>query len=180
MKKLKESKGLLHLYYGDGAGKTTAAIGLAVRAAGHGKHVLVVQFLKEATSGEVTALQKLGHVDVITGQNVPGFVFQMNETEKRELRQNMQQHWQAAVTACQINDYALLVLDEVLDAIALGMLSENQLLSFLEKRPETLEVVLTGHEEYPLFLEKADYVTEMKKHKHPYEKGVLARKGIEW
>lgn len=168
-------QGLVHLYAGDGKGKTTAAMGLALRALGNKKRVTVVQFLKGMPSGEADLLHQLG-ATVYRAENITKFVFQMTEREKIEAKAAYTQLLQQA--ACQPTD--LLVLDEACAACALEMVDVQMLKDVIQKRPEGLELVLTGRDPAQWMIEAADYYTEMCCRKHPYEKGIAARKGIEF
>jgi len=165
---------------GEGKGKTTAAVGLAARAAGSGKKVVFGQLLKGQRTGEVASLEALG-VKVIRSDKSMGFVWQMNEEQKEECRAE-QQRLLGEIHDMVINepDTGLLVVDEALDVIALGLIDEQEILGIIEKKPESLEIVFTGHTAPEWLIEKADYVTEMKKIKHPYDQGVKARTAIEY
>ena len=168
-------KGLVHLYWGEGKGKTTAAMGLALRALGGGLRVTVVQFLKSGTSGELEPLRQLG-AQVFSGKGSSKFVFQMTEEEKAICRRTITENLRQALTVpCD-----LLVLDEACAAVQTGMIDEALLREAVLDRPEGREVVLTGRQPAPWMEEAADYSTEMKCHRHPYEQGISARKGIEF
>ena len=167
--------GLLHLYYGDGKGKTTAAMGLALRALGNGKRVVIVQFLKGGKSGEIPLLEQLGAV-VYRGKAGQKFVFQMNEAEKAATCQ-LQNENLAAAMARQAD---LLLLDEAGSAWELGMVDKALLQKAVLLRPAGQECVLTAHAAPQWMLDAADYVTEMKCHRHPYQKGIAARAGVEY
>ena len=167
--------GLLHLYYGDGKGKTTAAMGLALRALGSGKRVVIVQFLKGGQSGEIPLLEKLG-AKIYRGKAGQKFVFQMNEEEKAATRALQDQN----LTAALAEPADLLVLDEAGSAWELGMADPELLQQAVLQRPAGQECVLTAHAPVQWMLDAADYVTEMKCHRHPYQKGIAARKGIEY
>jgi cob(I)alamin adenosyltransferase len=171
----------IHLYYGDGKGKTTAALGLAVRAAGWGKKVVVVQFLKYWKTGELSSLEKLPNVTVISSKCAGGKFFnEMSEEEKTEAKARHDEDLVKAIRLYKSGECELLVLDEAVEAYQLGLLDAEMFESLLHDTPEALELVLTGHKPVKSIIEQADYVTEMKKHKHPYDKGVVARKGIEF
>lgn len=170
-----EHTGLLHLYYGDGKGKTTAAMGLALRALGSGKKVVVLQFLKGSKSGEVPLLEQLG-AKVYRGKAGQKFVFQMNEAEKAETRRLQD----ANLAAAMAEDTDLLVLDEAGSAWELDMVDKELLQKAVLARPAGQECVLTAHAAPQWMLDAADYVTEMKCHRHPYQKGIAARQGIEY
>ncbi|MDD7170707.1 MAG: cob(I)yrinic acid a,c-diamide adenosyltransferase [Faecalibacterium sp.] len=170
-----ERTGLLHLYYGDGKGKTTAAMGLALRALGSGKKVVVLQFLKGGQSGEIPLLEQLG-AKIYRGKAGQKFVFQMNEAEKAATRDLQNRNLAAAMT----EDADLLVLDEAGSAWELDMVDKALLQKAVLARPAAQECVLTAHAAPRWMLDAADYVTEMKCCCHPYQKGIAARKGIEY
>lgn len=168
-------QGLLHLYYGDGKGKTTAAMGLALRAAGHGKRVVIVQFLKGGQSGEVALLEELG-VKIYRGKAGQKFVSQMTEQEKAATRALQTENLRAALA----EKADLLILDEAGSAWELDMVDKNLLQNAVLNRPAALECVLTAHAAPEWMLSAADYITEMTCRRHPYQKGIKAREGIEY
>ena len=168
-------KGLVPLYCGDGKGKTTAAIGLALRALGQGMQVVVVQFLKNGTSGELAPLKKLGAV-VYSGQPGAKFTFQMNAEEKAQATQ--ENNARLAEALQQPSD--LLILDEICAARNSGMVDEALAKQAVLERPQHREVVLTGRNPEAWMVEAADYITEMQPRRHPYEQGIPARRGIEF
>ena len=167
--------GLVHLYYGDGKGKTTAAMGLALRALGSGKRVVIVQFLKGGKSGEIPLLEQLG-AKVYRGKAGQKFVFQMNEAEKAATRALQNQN----LAAARAEPADLLVLDEAGSAWELDMVDKDLLQQAVLQRPAGQECVLTAHAPVQWMLDAADYVTEMQCHRHPYQRGIAARKGIEY
>ena len=168
-------KGFLHLYWGFGKGKTTAVMGLALRALGQGKRVVIVQFLKGGPSGEIPLLERLG-ATVYRGKAGQKFVFQMNEAEKDAARavQN------ANLAAAMAEEADLLILDEAGSAWELDMIDKERLRYAVLQRPEAQECVLTAHAAPQWMLDAADYSTEMKCLRHPFQRGVAARKGIEY
>lgn len=169
---------MLHIYCGDGKGKTTCAMGLAIRAAGHGRKVVVAQFLKSGNSGERVVLSALPTVNCLSVPETMKFTFAMNEQEKAQTRAQMTASFAQAAEAGRESD--LLILDELCGAIATGMVPLEDVLAFLDSRPENLEVVITGRDPAPALQERADYITEMRKIKHPFDRGVSAREGVEW
>lgn len=171
--------GLIHIYCGDGKGKTTAAVGLAVRCAGRGNKVLLVQFLKSRDSGELYSLAKLPDIEVMRGKESKKFTFQMNEEEKHALLIEHNKMFEQVLAKIKNGGYSLLILDEVIGALNAKVFEMPKLIEFLRHKPENLEVVLTGHNPAPELVEIADYVSEMRKVKHPMDKGILAREGIE-
>ena len=160
---------MLQLYWGDGKGKTTAAMGLALRALGHGQRVSVVQFLKDGTSGEISLLRRCG----ATVRACPNakFTWQMTDAEKAEARANN--------NAALAEPFELLVLDEACAACKSGLV-EEQLLKVAAARAKTAEVVFTGREPAEWMQAAADYSTEMRAVRHPYAQGVTAREGVEY
>lgn len=172
-------EGLIHLYVGDGKGKTTAAMGLAVRAKGAGKRVLVAQFLKGQPTSELGPLGTLG-IDVVRTEEMKKFVFQMNEGELSAARADCRAVLDRVRRAVEGREYDLLVLDEAVDAVNVGLIDSKELLSILAGRDANTEVVMTGRNPGEDLVEAADYLTEMTARKHPYQRGVASRKGIEF
>lgn len=170
--------GKVHIYHGDGKGKTTAAMGLCLRAAGQGFAVGVAQFLKDGSSGECRALSGVPGVRLFPFLPHVPFTFAMSEGE----RDNAAAFYRGLLRQCgeEADRLDLLVLDEVLDAVGTGLVPEADLLRFVQQRPAGLELVLTGRGPSPELLALADYVTEMRAVRHPYQQGVSARRGVEW
>jgi len=177
---MKEHTGLSHIYYGDGQGKTTAAFGLAFRCTGCGYRVVIAQFLKSRKTGEVTAAERFQEIRVLRSHPLTKFTFQMNDEERVEVAKNCETLFEDAVALTSDGSVRLLVLDEVIDACAYGLLPMERLMRFLAARPTGLEVAMTGHSLPVELAELADYVSEIKAQKHPYEKGINARHGIEY
>ncbi|MCI7018602.1 MAG: cob(I)yrinic acid a,c-diamide adenosyltransferase [Clostridiales bacterium] len=169
--------GLIHLYCGDGKGKTTAAVGLAVRASGAGKQVIFTQFFKDGSSSEVESLKFLG-IRTFHARTVKGFYRSMNEQQRQQARQDYTALFRQVTAAAQ--DADLLILDEIVSACNRGVVPEELVVDFLRSKPDQLEVVLTGREPSPALMELADYITEMRKLRHPYDRGTAARKGVEY
>ncbi len=172
-------QGLVHIYCGDGKGKTTASVGLAVRVAGAGRKVLFVQFFKDGTSSEIKILKSLEQVEVFVCTTQHGFYKFMNEEQKAAAQRDFTELLKNALAQAQ-NGVDLLVLDEVISTYNYEVIPKEMLLSFLRHKPESLEVVMTGRDPADELVEFADYVTEMKKIKHPFERGVAARYSIEY
>lgn len=173
----------IHIYCGDGKGKTTAAIGLAVRMAGCRGRAVLVRFLKNDDSGEVDALRQIKGITVIPCRKTFGFTWQMTEKQKREAADFYRELFkEASDTAlrCAEEGQTLFVMDEVCAAVRSGLLEKEQILKFLDGCPENLEVVMTGKDPLPEFTERADYISEIRKIRHPFDDGVAARKGIEY
>ena len=175
---MKNETGLIHIYYGDGKGKTTAAFGLALRCAGRGKNVVVAQFLKGGASGELDGVKRFPEITVFRGKPTGKFTFQMNGEEKKATAGQCGDIFHQAVDAA--GDARLLVLDEAVDACAKGFLSMEAVTAFLETKPQALEVVLTGHSLPQALADRADYISHVVKEKHPFDQGVTARADIEF
>lgn len=170
---------MIHIYCGDGKGKTTAAMGLALRAAGRGKAVTIAQFLKGSDSGERYALEAQPHITLLPVPETVKFSFQMNERERQEAGQRFSDLCRQCQARIAAGKTQMVILDEACAAVNTGLLPLEQLLALLDDQSEEIEIILTGRDPHPALLERADYITEMKKIRHPYEKGVRAREGIE-
>ncbi|MEM1520985.1 MAG: cob(I)yrinic acid a,c-diamide adenosyltransferase [Candidatus Korarchaeum sp.] len=169
--------GMIHLYTGEGKGKTTAAFGLALRNVGWGGRVLVIQFLKGIRSGELNAVEKLPNLEVKqygTGRFIIG-----ESADDRDL-ELAREGLEEAREALSSGKYTLVVLDEVNVAVHLGLLEEREVIEAIKGKNPSTEVVLTGRYAPKSFHDLADYVTEFVKVKHPYDKGIGARRGIEY
>jgi len=171
--------GLLQVYTGDGKGKTTAAFGLAFRAYGRGFKVAVVQFMKTWVTGEVQLAETLENFHIKRIDTSPKFTWEMNEAELEELRLEIRKGFDYVRNLLKENKYDLLVLDEINHIIIKEFVSKEEILEFIDSKPDTLEIVMTGRNAPDWLMEKADLVTEMKCIKHPFEKGIPARVGIE-
>ena len=171
--------GLIHLYCGDGKGKTTAAMGLALRSIGRGKKVVFAQFLKDGTSGECQFLSRQEGVTLLAANPVGKFSFAMTEAEKQQTREAIVRMFEEATQYAVRENAFLLVMDEVCAAITCGFLEEEQVISFLQQKPDTLEVALTGRDPSERLQAQADYISEVCKRKHPFDRGIMAREGIE-
>jgi len=176
-----DDRGLMHIYYGTGKGKTTAALGLALRAAGCGKSVVIVQFLKDWKCGELNSLELLPNVTVFRGKASGGtFIHEMSDEQMAETKHIHDENLRNALELHDIGKCDLLILDEAVDAYRLGVLDKEIFIDLLENKPHTLELVVTGHNPDAHLIECADYATEMVKRKHPYDMGVSARRGVEF
>ena len=172
-------QGMIHIYCGDGKGKTTAATGLAVRAAGSGMKVLFARFLKNENSAELCVLDQIPGIEVIHLPKSYGFYNTQSEEEKAETKQMYEELWKYALDRAKNGACDMLVMDEFMAADRYGLIPHEEAIQFLKEKPEGLEVVLTGREPGEELLALADYVTEMRKVKHPFDQGIPARKGIE-
>jgi len=177
---MESQRGLLLINTGPGKGKTTAALGTALRAVGNGMRVLVLQFLKGSWHyGELDAVQTFGS-NFVLKQMGRGFVKVGGaETDPEDIRL-VEAAWAEAREAILSGDWDLVVLDEINYAISYGMLDPAAVADTLRSRPEMVHVILTGRSAHPLLVELADTVTEMREVKHAYQKGILAQRGIEY
>lgn len=175
-----DMRGLVHIYTGNGKGKTTAAVGLGMRAYGRSFKVLMVQFLKGAETGEMNTIAGLHPGFVLhRGKEVKKFTWNMTEEEFKQARDEQQENFKFAVNAAASGEWDLLILDEIMAAISTGMVDLQDVTELIKNRPDRLEVVLTGRNAPEELIELADYVSEIHAVKHPMEKGIPARKGIE-
>lgn len=171
---------MIHVYYGDGKGKTTAAMGLAMRAAGVGKQVVVVQFLKGGSSGEINILHMLPNVTLLRGKSGTKFSFRMNESEKKDTLAVHSENLASALALVKEKKCDMLILDEALGALSTGLLRDDEIRALVEEEQPDVELVFTGRNPPEYLLQAADYITEMKCVRHPYTKGILAREGVEF
>ncbi|MDD2679461.1 MAG: cob(I)yrinic acid a,c-diamide adenosyltransferase [Candidatus Omnitrophica bacterium] len=167
---------MIQVYTGNGKGKTTAALGLALRGAGAGFKVYVCQFLKRGRYCELVSLKKLKNIKV---EQYGAACFLRRTPQKKDLA--LARKGLAAVKkAIASQHYALIVLDEINVALRLGLLSLAEVLDLLKKTPKKIELILTGRSAHPAILKIADLVSEIKEKKHYYKQGVRARKGFEF
>ena len=167
------------LFTGNGKGKTTAAIGMAVRAAGHGQEVCIIQFIKsEGCSGEAKSLGNLPNVTII--QTGRGFVPDRNSAAFKEHRDAAGCGLERAKEALQSGRYDLVCLDEAATAVATGLIEEETLINIIKDAPETMTIVMTGRGATERLIDLADTVTEMNPLKHGYKDGIKAQKGVEF
>lgn len=180
-----QRQGLVLIHTGAGKGKTTAALGTALRAAGNGMRVLVLQFLKGSWHyGELDAAEALetalGPGSFTIRQLGRGFVKVGGaETDPEDLRL-VEEAWEESAAAILSGDYDLIVLDEINYAIGYKMLDPEKVAEVIRRRPPMLHLILTGRNAHPTLVELADTVTEMREVKHAYSKGILAQRGIEF
>jgi cob(I)alamin adenosyltransferase len=174
-------RGLLIVHTGPGKGKTTAALGTALRAVGQGLKVLMVQFIKGSWHyGELDAAKMLGSGRFQILPMGRGFVKVGVEKPDPEDVRLVREAWNFASDKMMSGEYDLVVLDEINYAISYKMLDPEQVVEKLKQRPEMVHVILTGRNAHPLIVEAADLVTEMREVKHPYQKGIPAQRGIEY
>ncbi|MDD3269749.1 MAG: cob(I)yrinic acid a,c-diamide adenosyltransferase [Syntrophomonadaceae bacterium] len=187
---------LLQIYYGDGKGKTTAALGLAMRAAGHGFKVRIIQFMKgNGYSGELASAFKLGiemfqfgrpcpHAELIKNGSMQcddcGQCWISSENITELDRKNIAMAWQLTQESVQGGQIEILILDEILHVLDMELIAKDILMSWLQKLPSNTEIILTGSKVSPELLARADLVSEVRKIKHPFEQDIKARRGIEY
>lgn len=170
------TRGLIQVYTGDGRGKTTAALGLALRAAGQGMKVIIIQFIKgDRTCGE----------HLFTAQYHPFDIIQLNTGDSfaqtlKELRSTTKQSFALAEKTILGGGYDVVILDEIFVAVNKGLVSTDQVLNLMSRKPEPVELILTGRGAPKEIMEQADLVTEMVAIKHPFTKGITARRGMEY
>lgn len=177
---MESRQGFLHLYIGEGKGKTTSAVGMAIRAAGRDWSVLFCQFLKSADTGELKVLS--GLKDRITlfrpSMRHKGFFWDQTPGQREETGADLRQGWSRIEEMVGSQPFDMVVLDEILDAVYLGLIPESQVINLIRKYP--CEWVLTGRTASEVLVNQADYITRMEPVRHPYQKGIRARRGIEY
>lgn len=178
MKEKTQFKGYIQVYTGDGKGKTTAALGLALRAAGYKHKVYIGQFLKGQKYGELLSAKKLSPYITIEQFGRKGFIHVTKDPDEEDIKR-AKRGLKKCLEAMLSRKYRIIILDEINVAVDLNLITEEEVHEFLDKRPEDVEIILTGRYAPPSFLKRADLVTEMKEKKHYYKKGVKAREGIE-
>ena len=169
---------MLQIFCGNVKGKTSAAAGSAVRAAGAGMQVIFVQFLKDGSSSEISQLEKLG-IKVMS-DGCRKFVFHMSEEEKADLRKVQEGLLRAVEKELTEGSADMIILDEFAAAYRLGLLDRELASDLILSHKNKAELILTGRDPDPVFLENADYISQIEAVRHPYEKGIRARKGVEY
>ena len=173
-------KGLIHIYHGDGKGKTTCAVGLSIRALGAGYRVIFAQFLKGGNTSELNILEQLPNLEIIRCEKDYNFTWLLKPEELEALKAEHIELFKMVLHKCQSNDVKILVvLDELCATYELNLIDREMVMGFLKDKSAYVEVVITGRNPVPELLEVADYISEIKKEKHPMDKGIMARKGIE-
>ena len=171
-------RGYVHVYTGSGKGKTTAALGLALRAVGHGLQVCVVQFMKsDRQVGEVRAAARLAPHLSIHPMGPKGFIRKTPRPIDHDMARKALEFSRDVI---QQDDYDVIILDEINVAVQYGLITVHDVLALTDLKPEAIELVLTGRDAHPKIIERADLVTEMLDIKHPFNEGVEKRRGIEY
>lgn len=169
------------MYAGDGKGKTTAAMGLALRSLGHGNAVLVAQFMKKGNSGELIALKRFESAVVMAAEPIEGFTFQMDDAQRARARARQSAFLEDVCLAVEREKPALIVLDELGVALTSGMVEEEAARKLIDAALKYGETVVTGRRAPGWLEEKADYLSRIAAEKHPYAgEGLPARAGVEW
>lgn len=172
-------KGLIQIYTGNGKGKTTAAFGLAVRAVGHGFNVYIIQFMKGNDDyGELKGLSRLYPECQLEHFGGKGWVYK--DTPGEEHVQEAQKAFKRAQEVVSSGEWDIVILDEIINAVWFDLLAEQDVLDVLNSKPDHVELVLTGRNASERLIARADLVTEMVQKKHPFDQGIMARKGIEY
>ena len=174
------NKGYIQVYTGDGKGKTTAAIGLAVRGAGAGLHVVLSQFMKAMPTSEIKILDRIDNIDVLRYAESPKFVWDMTDEEKEHLGELMHRQFADTLKEAKKDKADIVIFDELLGAFHAGFISRQQIEDMIEDKPESVEYVITGRNAPEWLLDAANLVTEMTEMKHYMAEGVNGRKGIEF
>jgi len=171
----KLSRGLIQVYTGDGKGKTTAALGLALRASGHGMSVKFIQFVKGIPTGEHSFAAKYHPFEIV--QLGKGDCF---KKDNDILEKEAKEVFNYAREQIMSNSYDMVILDEIFVALHINLITLKDVLELMESKPESTELVMTGRNAPPEIVQRADLVTEMLMIKHPYNEGVQSRRGIEF
>jgi len=171
-------KGYIQIYTGNGKGKTTAALGLALRAAGHGYKTYMGQFLKGQAYGELKSIKKCQPLITIVQFGRKGFIHVTKNPDQEDI-ERAKKGLEKCLKAMLSRKYNLIILDEINVALDFGLLSKQDILHFLKQKPDEVEIILTGRYAPAYLIKKADLVTNMEEVKHYYTKGILAREGIE-
>lgn len=176
---MKRETGYIHIYCGNGKGKTTTGMGLCTRAAGFGYRVLIYQFMKNNKTSERKILEQVPNITFIDGLEQEKFSFQMTPEEKEQRRQYYEQQFNLITQIAREEHYDILFCDELIYTIRAGLFTESILTDYLKNKPENLEIILTGQDPSQELMNLADYVSEIRKIKHPFDQGIHARLGIE-
>ncbi|AID45035.1 Cob(I)alamin adenosyltransferase [Candidatus Arthromitus sp. SFB-mouse-NL] len=176
-----EKNGYIHIYMGDGKGKTTCALGLAFRSIGAGFRVMMVQFLKNWHTSELDSIKLLGdRFEIYRIESKKSFTYNLNEEQLNLLREEIKVELNKAKEFINSGKYDLIILDEVLGAIQGGFIDEAEIIEIMRNKPKSLELVLTGRNASQTLIDNADLVSKIDKVKHYYDDGILARVGIEY
>lgn len=177
--KMDKQAGLIHIYCGNGKGKTTCGMGLCTRAAGYGYKVLIYQFMKNNQTSERKVLETIDNITFVDGLDFEKFSFKLSSEEKEERKLFYESQFRKITRLAESENYDVLFLDEIIYAVSSDLFEETILLDYLCRKPKGLEVILTGQDPSKALIDVADYVSSIHKVKHPFDKGIMARNGIE-
>ena len=177
---MKLKKGLVQIYTGDGKGKTTAAIGQCIRSAGYGLNVVMVQFLKGGYTGELSTIDKINNFNIFRFEKERDFVWNLSKPEIEELRKEIRTGYEFIKKIVDEGSCDVLIVDEIMGAHYNKFITTDEIIYLIKNKKESMELVLTGRDVPQEVIDLADLVTEMKMIKHPFEKGIAAREGIEY
>lgn len=172
---------MIQVYYGEGKGKTTAAIGQGIRAVGNHYKVIMIQFLKNNETCECEFLKQLEpDFTVFHFEKKHNFTWELDEEEKQEIRSETSNALNFAAKVIDAGQCDVLILDEILNSVSLGFANESDVCALMDSKSEDLELILTGRDLPDAIAQRADYISYIDKIKHPIDKGIKARKGIEY
>ncbi|MEN8905683.1 MAG: cob(I)yrinic acid a,c-diamide adenosyltransferase [Clostridiales bacterium] len=174
-------KGLIHLYTGNGKGKSTSALGAMIRALGSGMNVYYTQFLKNTKSSELKFLEAPNsNIHFGYMKKINKFIFNMNEDEFTATKHSISDQFTKNIEDIYKNKYDLAILDELINVVSLKLIPLKEIISFLRDKPSNTEIILTGRNAPKELIDISDYVSEINEIKHPFKKGISSRKGIEF
>ena len=175
---MKLNEGLVQIYFGNGKGKTTAALGTAIRALGSGMKVHLVQFMKSKETGEIKSLEKFQNFSF--KRFSPGVWYSAKDSSSAQANKKSAQEALNHLILSFSKKYDIIIADEILYALQFNLIEEAQVINLINSKPKATELILTGsHKPFPNLFKLADLITEIKKIKHPFDNGIEARKGIE-
>lgn len=173
--------GLVQVYCGEGKGKTTAAIGLGIRAIGNDYKVIMLQFLKKDTNGECQMIKQLEpNFKIFHFEKKRGFTWQLTEEEKQELKSETTNAMNFAMKVMDTGQCDILILDEILNSLEYGFVTEEEVCALIDAKTDDVELILTGKKLPDSIAKRADYISKIEDVKHPIDKGTRARRGIEF
>ena len=173
--------GLIHVYTGEGKGKTTAAIGQGIRCIGHGNYVYMIQFLKKSNSGEIEVFKKLKpFFEVYKFEKERGFFWNLSEEEIMQLKDDIRNAWNFITNIIRNKTYDMIILDEIMAVLNNNLLDIDEVFDVLNNKHEDIEIILTGRNSPKKIMDIASYVSSINSIKHPFEKDIKARCGIEF
>lgn len=173
-------QGYIQVYTGNGKGKTTAAIGLAIRCAGAKKKVIIAQFLKAKPTSEINILKQIDNIKILRNTTCKKFFWHLNDTEKELLKKETNDLLKLTLKYANSNNYDIIIFDEILGTLSLRLLSKDDIISLIDSKPAHCEYILTGRDAPKWLIDRSDLVSEINPIKHYMDTGVCAREGIEY